>query len=92
MWTLVAPGDGGPPVPRAALPVLVICAGIITAHFSAGIYGIAMAATTMLGLAGMVTSLLTGRHPLYAGGRMVLIGLVATGVTFGIGSLINVDL
>jgi VIT1/CCC1 family predicted Fe2+/Mn2+ transporter len=46
----------------------------------------------MLGLAGMVTSLLTGRHPLYAGGRMVLIGLVATGVTFGIGSLINVDL
>ena len=40
-----------------ALPVLVICAGIITAHFSAGIYGIAMAATTMLGLAGMIVAL-----------------------------------
>ena len=51
-----------------------------------------IAGAVMLGLAGMVTSLLTGRHPLYAGGRMVLIGLVATGVTFGIGSLINVDL
>lgn len=51
-----------------------------------------IAGAVMLGLAGMVTSLLTGRHPLYAGGRMVLIGLVATSVTFGIGSLINVDL
>ena len=51
-----------------------------------------IAGTVMLGAAGMVTSLLTGRHPLYAGGRMVLIGLVATGFTFGLGSLITVDL
>jgi K(+)-stimulated pyrophosphate-energized sodium pump len=40
-----------------ALPVLVICAGIITAYFAAGMYGIAIAATTMLALAGIITAL-----------------------------------
>ncbi len=40
-----------------ALPVLVICAGIIVAYFQAGLFGIAVAATTMLALAGMVVAL-----------------------------------
>jgi K(+)-stimulated pyrophosphate-energized sodium pump len=40
-----------------ALPILVICAGILVAFFSAGLFGIAVAATTMLALAGMVVAL-----------------------------------
>jgi len=40
-----------------ALPVLVICAGILLAYLSAGLYGIGVAATTMLALTGLVVSL-----------------------------------
>ncbi|HSE77698.1 MAG TPA: sodium-translocating pyrophosphatase [Alphaproteobacteria bacterium] len=40
-----------------ALPVVVISAGIIVAFLNAGLFGIAIAATTMLALAGMVVAL-----------------------------------
>jgi K(+)-stimulated pyrophosphate-energized sodium pump len=40
-----------------ALPVVVICAGILLAYLSAGLYGIGVAATTMLALTGLVVSL-----------------------------------
>ena len=40
-----------------ALPVLVICVGIIVAFLTAGLFGIAVAATTMLALAGMIVAL-----------------------------------
>jgi len=40
-----------------ALPVIVICAGIIVAYLYAGVFGIAIAATTMLALAGMIVAL-----------------------------------
>lgn len=40
-----------------ALPVLIICAGIIVTFMIAGLYGIAVAATTMLALAGIIVAL-----------------------------------
>ncbi len=40
-----------------ALPVLVICAGIIVSFLLCGLFGIAVAATTMLALAGMIVAL-----------------------------------
>ena len=40
-----------------ALPVVVICIGIIASFLIAGLFGIAVAATTMLALAGMIVAL-----------------------------------
>ena len=40
-----------------ALPALVICGGIIVSYLSAGLFGIAVAVTAMLALAGMVVAL-----------------------------------
>jgi K(+)-stimulated pyrophosphate-energized sodium pump len=40
-----------------ALPVLVICAGIIVSYVVSGLFGVAVAATTMLALAGMIVAL-----------------------------------
>ncbi len=40
-----------------ALPALVICGGIIVTYLLAGLFGIAIAVTTMLALAGMIVAL-----------------------------------
>lgn len=40
-----------------ALPVLVICGGILVSYLNAGLFGIGIAATTMLALAGMIVAL-----------------------------------
>lgn len=40
-----------------AAPVIVICVGILVAYINAGLFGIAVSATTMLALAGMIVAL-----------------------------------
>jgi K(+)-stimulated pyrophosphate-energized sodium pump len=40
-----------------AAPVIVICLGILASYLTAGVYGISIAVTTMLALAGMVVAL-----------------------------------
>ncbi len=40
-----------------ALPVIVICGGILVSYLNAGLFGIGVAATTMLALAGMIVAL-----------------------------------
>jgi K(+)-stimulated pyrophosphate-energized sodium pump len=40
-----------------ALPVVVICVGIVASYLLAGLFGIAVAATTMLALAGMIIAI-----------------------------------
>ena len=93
------PNDLGSPWAAAVSSFLAFALGafvpvlpfIIGGGYSALVAAV-IAGAVVLGLAGAFTSLLTGRHPLYAGTRMVLIGLAATGVTFAIGSVIPVDL
>jgi len=38
---------------------------------------------------GTLISLLTGRRALYSGGRQLVLGLLAAGVTYGLGQLIG---
>ncbi len=40
-----------------ALPIITICAGILSSYLLCGLFGVAIAATTMLALAGMVVAL-----------------------------------
>ena len=51
-----------------------------------------VASVVTLAVAGLFTSLVTSRNPLYSAARSVFVGILAAGVTFGIGSLLPFDL
>lgn len=78
----------------AIVPILPYLAAAI-GGWTPGYLELAIAAAVaaaLLGAAGLLSSVVTSRHPLYAAGRSVLIGLLATAVTFGIGRLLPLDL
>ncbi|MGE5668851.1 MAG: hypothetical protein ACM338_11720 [Betaproteobacteria bacterium] len=50
---------------------------------------IGITATGLFGV-GAALSLFTGRNALYSGGRMLLLGAIAGGVTFAIGRVLGV--
>jgi vacuolar iron transporter family protein len=54
-----------------------------------GIIASAVVAGVSLFIVGASLSLFTGRHPLWSGCRMLLIGAIAAAVTYGLGSLIG---
>jgi len=72
----------------AILPVapFIFANGMTAVFISIGLSAVG------LFLLGAVITLFTGRSILYSGFRMVLFGLLAAGVTFGIGKLIGVSL
>jgi VIT1/CCC1 family predicted Fe2+/Mn2+ transporter len=61
-------------------------------HGTAGIIASATASAVGLFLIGAFITLMTGRHPVRSGMRMVLFGLIAAAITFGLGRLIGVGL
>ncbi len=51
-----------------------------------------VASLVALAVAGLFTSLVTSRNPLYTAGRSVFVGILAAGVTFAIGSVLPFNL
>ncbi len=73
------------------IPFLVWHASGWTVDYWALITGV-VASVVTLAVAGLFTSLVTSRNPLYAAARSVFVGMLAAGVTFGVGSLLPFDL
>lgn len=99
------PQDLGSPVAAAVGSFLSFSAGAIVPilpYLAAAIAGwtvgyAELAAAVALGgavlaLAGLLASVVTSRHPLYAASRSVFVGLAAAAVTFGIGRLLPFEL
>jgi VIT1/CCC1 family predicted Fe2+/Mn2+ transporter len=64
---------------------------MFTSGTTALLFSIGLSALALFGIGAAIT-LFTGRTVLYSGFRMVVFGLVAAAITFGIGSLIGVGL
>ncbi len=73
------------------IPFLIWHASDWTVDYWALVAGV-VASVVTLAVAGLFTSLVTSRNPLYSAARSVFVGVLAAGVTFGIGSLLPFDL
>lgn len=73
------------------LPFLVWHAADWTVNYWALIVGV-LASVVTLAVAGLFTSLVTSRSPLYAAGRSVVVGVLFAAITFAIGSALPFDL
>ncbi|TFG81942.1 MAG: rubrerythrin family protein [Spirochaetales bacterium] len=70
--------------------IIPVVAFVLWSGLSGVVASSAFAATGLF-ILGAASSLMTGRNWLFAGGRMVLFGMAAAAVTFGIGGLIGVS-
>lgn len=73
------------------LPFLVWHAADWAVNYWALIVGV-LASVVTLAVAGLFTSLVTSRSPLYAAGRSVVVGVLFAAITFAIGSALPFDL
>ena len=73
------------------IPFLVWHAAGWSVDYWALIAGV-IGSVAALAVAGLFTSLVTSRNPLYSASRSVFVGILAAAVTFGIGSLLPFDL
>jgi VIT1/CCC1 family predicted Fe2+/Mn2+ transporter len=67
------------------IPFLLLSGG------TAVLVSIGLSTLGLFGIGASIT-LFTGRNPLYSGARMVIFGLIAAAITFGIGKLIGVSI
>jgi VIT1/CCC1 family predicted Fe2+/Mn2+ transporter len=70
----------------ALIPLIPFLIGSGTAAVVAAIVASAVAIFAV----GAAMSLLTGRSPLWSGCRMLIVGTLAAGITFGVGRLLHV--
>lgn len=94
----MAPEEAGNPWVAAVASFLLFAVGAILPVFpwifiggAGAVVASGIAAGIGLFAAGAATSLFTGRSVVYSGGRMLLFGLVAAGITFAIGRAIGVS-
>ena len=72
----------------AAIPLLP---NLFTEGMLALMLTIAVSGVATVGI-GVLLGIITGKNPLWGGGRMLLAGTIAAGVTYGIGSAIGISL
>lgn len=90
---------GGSPWEAAAMSFVLFAVGAILpvvpftvlTGMHAVVTSLGVSATALFGIGAAIT-LFTGRNALYAGGRQLLFGLTAAGLTYGIGRLLGVTL